>query len=285
MRTGLWITGVAALIALVGGVLMWPMIADAVRNRRAANLLASEQADDRVRGAWMLLPSAAREHFVDLRDRLLRGSEADDRCREAYVYALGRSGISDALGILTAIRERDESPRVRGAALYAIARLDRTMGRAQVRRTSLELSERPNGGDPWERLGLLQARIALNDLRGMEAAFVAARSADEELRLAGSRLLTRVVRPLLEIGGAWPIEAAKAAQRASARRDGADEDDEAEAWPIALVDEVQRRCRGLDLQSVYDASTPHARAAERVHRDVRRLTSARERIRRFLFRD
>ncbi|MBK8914119.1 MAG: HEAT repeat domain-containing protein [Phycisphaerales bacterium] len=282
VRAGLWIGGGAALLATIAGILMWPMIADAVRNRRAASLLASEDAAGRMRGAWMLLPSAGREHFDNLRDRLLRGEEPDERCREAYVYALGRSGMSDALGILMGIRGQDDSPRVRGAALFAMTRLDQTMGRAFVRRTSLELSDQPGGGDPWERLGLLQARIVLNDLRGMEAAFVAARAEDADLRLAGSRVLTRVVRPLLEISGSWPIDAADRAE--DAMHAGWDEGEDAE-WPVELVDEVERRCRGLNLQAIYDASTPHTRAAERVHRDVRRLTSARERMRRFLFRD
>lgn len=255
---------IAALVLLVlagAGVLAWPRIYDAARAARAAALLRAADASQRWKGAWILGPESPAAAFELLRDRLRTGQEPDDACREAYLYALGRLEQERDFELVTTLATGDPAGRARAAGRLAAVKISPQRFRAWA-------AAHPPGPQLWDRLGAAQAQLALDDFSAAAVLFEAAAAGDEALQLAASRGLQRAVRPLLEITGAWPADA--------------DPPDLA-PWPAGLVARVQRCAARHDLQRIFERSRATAALAERTQRDLRRLTSARERLRRVLF--
>lgn len=226
-------------------------------------MLRSESPAERMKGAWITTPQSADSSFELMRARLRAGSEPDETCREAYLYALSRLANKEDFSLATAAAAKDASGRVRAAGWLAAAKVD-------SKQFQVWEKTQPSPTAIWDRIGATQARLSFEDFSDISALLEAGQADDLALRTSASRALNRAIRPLLEIAGNWPLDARPA---------------EMEVWPKELVRDVQQRFDPRTLQSVYNASKPHIAAAERAQRNVRRLTSAREQMRRFLFRD
>lgn len=188
-------------------------------------------------------------------------AEPDPGVREAYVYALGRSGVAGYFPVIAGVIRTDAHPYVRQTAWLAAARLDPERFRALA-------AALPPGDEPADRIGRGAAWVELGDPRGAPDLLRWAVEGDAQQRKTASLALSRGVAPLLEAVGRWPRS-----QRVA----------EEEPWSLELVAEVARRCAGLDLAALADDTRPHVRRAALVRRNVSRLNAARARLTRLLW--
>ncbi|MGE0480086.1 MAG: hypothetical protein AB7Q17_06395 [Phycisphaerae bacterium] len=245
----------AMVVGGAWGVARWSKLAG-----QSAIVAQLSDDDPRVRRAAAL-------HVADEpRARLMRAvvarldaGEPDEAAREALVFALSRS--NDQFERAAAALTHDPSGFVRAAAWYAAARIDRERFEALV-------AGRSAPTDEWDHIGAAQARMYLGTYAGVPDLLRAAADGDERQREIASRALYRGVQPLLEAIGRWPANAPV---------------DEGEIWPREFAQEIARRVATIDLQALHDASRPHWQRSLPILRNVARLTSAREVLRRFLF--
>ncbi len=236
------------------------------RDRRALELLNSPESSTKLRGARLitaLTPRAAR--CVDASLAAVEkesGGSTTPELRETYVDALARTRRREHAQVLTAVVRQDPDGRVRRAAWLATARLDPNAFRALA-------TESPVGPDRWDRIGRAAAWLEVGDVRGVPDLFEAARHGTQEESWAACSALHNRVAPLLEAVGRWPVDV---------------DVQVGEVWKPELVDEIARRCAGLDLQAIVNDSRQHLEHALPVRRNMARLTSAREDIAAFIFR-
>jgi|GEM_PF-1188563 len=231
-------------------------------DREAVALLESPEPEYRKLGAWLTASHAAPRARSMIAERLRSGVENDASVRESYVYALGRAAQPEFFEIIAAVIRQERAPYVRQAAWVAAARTNP----AGFRRLADEVPESDAG---WDRLGRACAYLEIGDMRGVTTLLDFAAGPDAEHRRVASHALYRLVAPLLEAAGRWPL--------AAAVRD-------TDTWPPELVAEIRRRCEELDLQAVADDTRPHLGRSAFIRRNVWRLTSTRDRLARLLLR-
>ncbi|MFQ5807157.1 MAG: HEAT repeat domain-containing protein [Phycisphaerae bacterium] len=215
--------------------------------------LRSPDPESRKQAAWAIIgrPELSLEAFLV---RGVLGDEPDPDVREAYTYALGKLGDPRNFAAIESAIDADPSGYVRAAAWLAAARCD-----PQHFRTLVET--RAQRERPWEQIGIAQGRLDLDDVQDVNVLLHWARSGNPSQRQVAARALYKSLRPLLDAVGRWP---AGAQIRAG------------QLWPPEIIDEVERRCAALDLQAIADETRRHRRRAERVRRNVTRLTRARD---------
>lgn len=247
-----------SLALLAAGVLLAATLR-ARHDQAALRLLHSDDPDDRKQGAWIAADQASPHAHALLAQRLREQHEADPGVREAYVYALGRSGQPQYFDVLAAVIMGDDDAYVRQAAWIGMARV------APDRFRDLTATTPPRD-DTWDQVGLAAAWLEVGDTRGVGELLRYAVEGDPQQRRVASLALYRGVAPLLDAVGRWPIQA-------NVR--------EGQPWGPELVAEVRRRCGMLDLQAIADDLRPHLARAAGLRRNVARLTSLRDRLARF----
>jgi len=226
---------------------------------RLLNVGSTEQ---RKQAAWRVAEERTGvEASLAIRPRLETGDELDPDVREAYVYALGRVGAAGFADTVETVARTDESGYVRAAAWLALARID-----ADRFRQLFASQAAPE--DPWDQIGLAQGWAEHGDYRGLDELLHWAEHGDHSQRVVAARALLNSVAPVLEAVGRWPLEA---------------DPQPGEPWPAELVAEVDRRARGLNLESLATEVRSRFEATKRVRRNVSRLTGARERLAQLLF--
>jgi hypothetical protein len=257
---------ILAAAGLVAAAVAWQTVlspqARKLRYReKMTRALRSPDPQDRKQTAWAIIerPDPVLEAFIV---RGVTGNEPDPDVREAYVYTLGKLGQRRNFAAIESAIDADASGYVRAAAWLAAARCD-----PEHFRTLTETRRQPE--HPWDQIGIAQGWFYLDDVRGVDILLHWALAGDDPQRQIASRALFKWLRPLLDATGRWPIDA-------NVR--------EGQRWPAELVSEVERRCAALDLQAIADDSRRHHAPAERVRRNVTRLTRVRDRLARLLFR-
>lgn len=260
-----WMLGIAGV--LVVGVLLAIVFIDqtpAGRGYQGRDALLrqmrSPNREERKQAAWAAIeyPNQALEEFMV---RGVLGDEPEANVREAYVYALGNLGDRRHFAAIETAIDTDPSGFVRASAWLAAARVD-----PRHFRTLAET--RTETQTPWDRLGIAQGLLCLGDVRDLDELFRQARGDDEARRYIASRVLYKWLRPLLDAAGCWPAESDVTSAR---------------IWPPEFIDEIEKRCAGLDLQAIADDTRRHDAAAARVRRHVMRITRAREGLVSLLF--
>ncbi len=257
-----WPTPLAG--ALGGGALLATfavaLVAFGTRHDRAVRrLLGSDDPEQRRQAAWLAARENAPNALQDISRRIMERCETDPSVREAYVYALGRSGQPQYFDVLAAVIMGDDDAYVRQAAWIATARV------APDRFRDLAATPPPHD-NAWDQVGLAAAWLEVGDTRGVAELLRYAVEGDPQQRRVAALALYRGVAPLLDAAGRWPIQA-------NVR--------EGEPWGPELVAEVRRRCGALDLQAIADDLRPHLARAAGLRRNVARLTSLRDRLARF----
>jgi hypothetical protein len=242
-----------AVVLLAGGAVTWQRIATR-HDRRAAVLLASTDPADRAEGARLIAAEDARAALDTVVELL--PSEPDAVAREAYVYALGHAGNPQQVQLITPLVENDPDPYVRHGAWLAIARLDP----AAFRRLE---QDTPPGPAPWDEIGRAYGWLEVGRTDGVPTLLHWAADGSPNHRRGAAAALYRGVAPLLEAVGRWPLHT---------------DVDLRYPWPPAVVDEVARRCEGLDLQAIMDHLRPHVARGAQARRDAGKLQRARERL-------
>ncbi len=244
-----WLAGAVLLCGVAAGV-AWEVLGGP-KTRLPELMLRSEDPSRRKWGAW---ETTSDQGFAYIADRLAEGSEAVADVREAFVYTLGQHEQARYFDLVADLALADPSGYVRQAAWLAAARIDPHRFTAWVAAAS-------PGAAPWDELGRANGCLEAGDVSGVPVLFRWAREGDtDQQRVAFRALYTRLM-PLLVAAGRWPADVVLG---------------EIEPWPAALLDEVERRCATLDLQSIADDTRPHLAAAQLVTRNTRRVTSARE---------
>lgn len=267
-RLGVWLT-VAAVVVAVGvwGVARWSKLA-----AQAAIVAQLNHDEPRVRRTAALhVADEPRARLMRAVVARLEAGEPDEAAREALVFAISRS--KDQFDRAAAVLTSDPSGYVRAAAWYAAARIDgerftALLAERAARATAETHLDGAAAEDEWDRIGAAQARMYLGSYAGVTDLLRAAAEGDERQREIASRALSRGVQPLLEAVGRWPADAPVG---------------EGDVWPQEFARDIAARVATLDLQVLHDASRPHWERSLPILRNVARLTSAREVLRRFLF--
>ena len=258
-----WVFGGIVAIAIAWAPLLSPRTSVLWgRDVRILARLKSDSPQERKLAAWKAIESDDPELLGIVRAGA-QGGETDDDVREAYIYALGKredAGYFDA--IEHAVRN-DESGYVRSAAWLAAARADPQRVPALAADASL-----PN--TDWDRLGQAQGLLGAGDMSRVGELLDWAERGNRSQRVVAGRALHKWLRPLMDAVGRWPLDAIVA---------------EGDVWPAEFVDEIRGRCAGLDLQSILQEMRPHLAGAEEFRSQLRRVTSARDRIGALLFDD
>jgi len=245
----------AAVVVLAG--LGAAFVALGIRRDQAARrLLCSDDPEKRKQAAWLAVRQNAPNALLDISRRVRERRETDPSVREAYAYALGRSGKAEYFDVLATVVQGDEDAYVRHTAWIAAARV-------APHRFPVLAAETPVRDETWDRIGRAAAWLEVGDTRRAGDLLHWAVAGEPEQRQVASLALYRGVAPLLEAVGRWPLQ--------STIREG-------EVWPPELAAEVSRRCGALNLQAIADDTRPHLAYAARLRRDVARLTSLRERL-------
>ena len=250
---------VAAGVVLVAAYFTYDVLLER-KDDRLLSMLRSGNPELRKRGAWFTLEQGGSAAIEFIARQLELGQEPSADVRESYVYALGHAGDQQYRDLVATLLADDPSGYVRQAAWLALARLEP--------RRFVELADSyPPTDNPWDQIGRANAWLHTGDVRGMQTLMHWARQGNADQQLVACAALYKGVLPLLEAVGRWPLDAHV--------REG-------QIWPPELVAEVERRCAGLDLQRIADDTRPHLATARRVQRNAYRMTSARNRIAKFL---
>jgi len=252
----------AAGLALAGGVgLVTVVLATRPAGTKTVlEMLSSDNNEHRKIGAWLAadLGCIAGVDFIARAIEL--GLERVPDVKEAYVYALGRSGRQEHFPIVASVVNADPSGYVRQAAWLAAARIDPD----RFRELAAPIDD---SADLWDRMGVAVGLLEIGDSSRLAYLFEAALDGPADHKLIACNALYRNIGPLLEAVGRWPIGA-----RAYRGR----------TWPPEFLAEIRKRCGELDLQALADDTRPQMAAAKRLQRDARRLASARNWVARLL---
>lgn len=257
--------GALAAVALLTAVAWRPLLSPRTsvlwgRDVRILARLRSDSPDERKRAAWKAIDSED-PRLLDIVRAGALGGETDDDVREAFVYALGKRRNAGFFADIEAVLRNDPSGYVRSAAWLAAARSDPHRTRKLAADSTLPNSD-------WDRLGQAQGLLAAGDTSRVEELLDWAQHGDSSQRVVAARALYKWLRPALDSVGRWPLDA---------------DVREGEVWPAEFIDELRRRCARLDLQAVMDDMRPHLAEIERFRSQLRRVTSARDRISHILF--
>lgn len=253
------VLGVLAIAVPTAGILV-PERLRAHDDWVAVQLLAADSVELRQAGARQAARSDMYLAHAVIAQALAEQREAEPGLREAYVYALGRSGNSRYCEFLEEVVLTDTDGYVRQAAWLAAARLDPGQFRAWA-------DQVPPRDDGWDRIGRAAAWLETSDVRGIDELLHWAVAGDDEQRRVAVLALYRGVAPLLEAAGRWPIQF---------------DVREGDSWSPELVAAVQTRCGELNLQAIADDTRPHAAQAAIVRRNLGRLNAARAYLVRWL---
>lgn len=229
-----------------------------IRHKLSQQIRASD-AEQRKQAAWNAIEYPSRDLIAVMLAGLL-GREPEPNVREAYVYSLGIIGDLRNFAGIERTLDADSSGYVRCAAWLAAARMD-----PEHFRTLSAARGVPN--NPWDRLGIAQARLSLGDARDLEVLFNEARKTDADRGLIASRALLKWLRPALDAVGRWPLRF---------------ENPEKLPWPAEWLDELEQRCASLDIADIVKDTHRQLAAAERVRRNIMRINGARAEILRFI---
>ena len=171
------------------------------------------------------------------------------------------SAATAGLGILTLSRRLSRATRTRTCATRP-----GSPPHASIRSASALAARTPDGGDPWDRIGLACARLEIGDVSGVDDLLRWAAEGDPHQQRVASLALYRGVAPLLEAVGRWPIQYTV--------REG-------QPWPTDWSRRFAGGAAGWTCAIAAD-TRPHVVRAAVVRRDVGRLNATRERLARFL---
>lgn len=252
-RWWLWPAGVVALLVVAWFAGARPSTYYQWKRAALQQDLRSPDAQTRQRAARDLIdwPDPHLESFVA--DQLL--DETDATVREAYVYALGRTGNPHNFPAVQLTAELDPSHYVRQAAWVSAALLDPQRFRTLANATPIE--------SEWERIGVAQGWLILGDLRGLDDLFAAARSEDNNKAVVAGRALQKHLTPLLDAAGAWPLDVTV--------RLGW-------SWKPEYVDRVAAACERVNLARVAADSIPRRATRAEIERKMKRIMRGRDRI-------
>lgn len=258
-----WWAALVLGLAAIGVFAIRPWAVSVRQKTVTAALLASPDPSDRAAGAWRIVEHEDRS-FIPILVQRVMGDEHDAHAREAAVYALGK--LADRAGLPAAVYaiDLDDDGFVRASAWLALARMDPQEFRRQV-----ELG-RGRQADAWDEIGTAQGLLELGDAHRVDRLLHWASAGDDAQRYLASQGLHKHVRPLLEAAGRWPVNAVT--------RDG-------ETWSPKFVAEIAGRAAGIDLVLLAQDTKMHARRADGLRTTLRRVTTARERLARWLFRE
>lgn len=233
---------VAVCTALVGGLGYggWLLWLRWTTNARAMALLESVEAESRKRGAWEALSNRSKPALWLIRERLEAGAERDADVRETYYYFLGRMGYGEDWGLIERCIHKDESGYVRQQAWLSALRIDAERCR--------KLSEEFEAKDRWDRIGVAQARLGLDDASGVADLLEAIEHGDEGEREIAAKVIGRFVRPLLDAEGKWPIEVPWNPEQ---------------PWTLEEAQKVRERCDRIDaVRSMSELAELRAKSQE-----------------------
>ncbi len=223
-----------------------------VNRQRFLATLRTADGESAKRAAWWVADANRTKFAPQVREALARPDISADY-REALVYTLGKLRDADAIPPLRALLAGEGSGVVRQAAWLALARIEpqaflTTAGDASLRRSE------------WDELGIAVGRVAAGDWAGLRDVLQWAQTGDVDQRQIACRTLDRVVKPLLEAAGRWPVDFRPKA---------------GEVWETARVAEIARRTSEVDLAKVALDGAQHEKRREGVEKNVRRLASGR----------
>lgn len=251
-----WAVGGAAVVVVAG--LLWsyarPRVRDEWVRARIAAMLDSADPAERALAAWRFIENP----LPDIETRMTAGLLGDERTqsvRESFAWALGKIGRPRNVGVLRHVIDVDESGEVRLAAWLAIANLDRAVFEQVVAEKS------PLTG--WDEFAVARARLHTGDLSEFRTVMRYARDGSEAQNAIASYSLIFHFRKYLDAVGQWPIEVPSAPS---------------ERLTPAHVDAIAARCERLDIAALGVEVQKHAAAGEEIKHTIRRLTSGRERI-------
>ncbi|MCG3125257.1 MAG: hypothetical protein CHACPFDD_00073 [Phycisphaerae bacterium] len=250
------------ILVLASLIYAWALVPLA-GERRARSALASADNDAKQRAAWSIAENGgSRRVMQQIRTMLRGGGESDAWVRESLVHCLGRSGNEGDADLIRDVLTRDRSGLVRAAAWLSLARI-------APRNCAELIATNPPLPDDWDRLGLAQAQLTLNDARGAPDVLRLAASGDEDQRVVAGRSILRSLRPALDAAGRWPLTTPF---------------EMGEVPPAEFVAALAARSAELDLTHVITDNARHEPLARRVRRNTTKLANARAHVARFLFR-
>lgn len=263
-RAARWLIAASAgaiLVALASLVYAWILVPLA-GERRARAALESADNDAKQRAAWSIAErGGSRRVMQQIRTMLREGRESDEWVRESLVHCLGRSGTDGDAELIREVLLRDSSGLVRAAGWLSMARI-------APQQCAALIAEQPALRDDWDRLGLAQAELTLNDARGVADVLRLAGSGDENQRVVAGRAILRSLRPALDSAGRWPLDTPF---------------EMGDAPPAAFVEMLTVRCAELDLARIITDNARHEPFARRVRRNTTKLANARAHVARYLF--
>jgi hypothetical protein len=254
------LAGAGLVLATAVGLVIVVLVRGPGPTRTVLQMLSSDKSEHRKIGAWLAADTGCVAGLDFIARAVELGLERVPDVKEAYVYALGRSGRREHFGIVASVATGDSSGYVRQAAWLAAARIDPD----RFRELAAKIDD---SADLWDRMGVSIGLLEIGDCSRLAYLFEAALDGSADHKLIACNALYRNVGPLLEAVGRWPIGA-----RAYRGR----------TWPPEFLDEVRKRCAELDLQALAEDTRPQMAAAKRLQRDARRLASARNWVARLL---
>lgn len=250
---------VGLLVAGLVSASLWWVGGGARRHARRLALLESADAGARKQAAWSLVDDPDPE-LIALIGRRLLGPERSADVRESFVWTLGSLHDPRSFPAIEEALDVERDGYVRAAAWLAAARADGARFE--------HLAEQQPPASLWDRIGIAQGRLALGNVADVGLLLDVAATGSDQQRYVAGRALHKWLRPLLETAGRWPLDEGGSA---------------AGAWPAEFVALVARRCAELDLPAIAADNRRFAAALARLHRDVARITNARNDLAGLLF--
>jgi hypothetical protein len=251
-------------ITVLGVAMIAAVIAVAIQrghdDRKAMTMLRSSDIEQRKRGAWFAADFDSRRGMTYVRTQIQEKHEDSPAVREAYVFALGQSGADPDFDTLLHVAQDDPSGYVRQAALTAAARLRPARLRSALSGMRFE--------DDWGEIGQARALLWTADSSKLKTLFDFARRGDHDQKVVSSHTLDRIIRPVLEAAGRWPIAF-------DPRPDT--------AWSNEWLDEIEKRAARLDLDATIRETWDQHQRARDVIRNQAKLNHSRDRVARMLF--